>query len=89
RERVRIALPLRDGFRDFGRLASFHARHGRRIYGAFTPHVWRAVEHNGKLEGFVTRPLARVGWFELRELSEGERSARRDAPRPTLPRSSR
>lgn len=75
RRDVRIALPGRDGFRDFQRLASFHARAGRAVFAAFTPPLWGALARGGKLDGFETRALARVGSFELRELRETERMA--------------
>ena len=75
RERVRIALPLRDGFRDFTRLASFHARSGRRVYAAFRGPIWRALADGGRLEGFELTPLTKAGGFELYELREGQRFA--------------
>jgi hypothetical protein len=75
RDRVRIALPLRDGFRDFRRLASFHARAGRRVYAAFSAPVWRALADGQRLHGLELTPLAKAGGFELYELREGERFA--------------
>jgi hypothetical protein len=80
RERIRIALPLRDRFQDFPRLASFHARHGRGVYAILMPGTWRSLENSDRLEGFLTRPIARIGPFELRELIATERSASLPAP---------
>jgi len=77
RDRIRIALPQRDGFRDFPRLASFHARAGRAVYCVLTPELWRSLERSDRLEGLLTRPIARIGPFELRELIETERTASR------------
>jgi hypothetical protein len=85
RKSVRIALPLRDGFRDFRRLASFHARAGRRVYAAFTPSIWKALADSGRLEGFEWHKLATIAWFDLCELRESERYARAPST-PTRPR---
>jgi hypothetical protein len=76
RKNVRIALPVRDGFKDFRRLLSFHARGGRRVFAAFTPPLWRALDDGGRLDGLQMRVAGRVGNFELRELIETERTAR-------------
>jgi hypothetical protein len=75
RRKVRIALPLRDGFRDFRRLASFHARAGRRVYAAFSPPIWRALADGERLQGFELTPLAKAGGLQLYELREGPRFA--------------
>jgi hypothetical protein len=94
RQRIRIALPLRDRFHDFRRLASFHASHGRGVYAVLTPAMWHKLENSDKLEGFLTRPIALIGAFELRELVETERTASAAARdtltiRPRYPRTLR
>jgi hypothetical protein len=68
RDRVRIAMPGMDEFKDAGPLLRFHLEHGRRAYGAFGPDWWGMMQASGALEGMEVRPIAHIGRRVLAEI---------------------
>jgi hypothetical protein len=78
-ERVRIARPGLDRYRDMRRLTQHHLAAGRAVYGAFPPPVWEALA-GGPLAGFSLHALWRAELFTLARI-EGETTAQ-TAPSP-------
>jgi hypothetical protein len=56
-DRLRLAVPGRDGFADFRRLADFHLAAGRPVYASLRPETWRELERHGLLDGLGREPL--------------------------------
>jgi len=54
-DRVRIALPIADGFKDFPQLVQFHLKAGRHVYAAF-PDAWWQQLRSGPLADYVIIP---------------------------------
>lgn len=53
--RVRIALPIADGFKDFPALVRFHLNAGRHVYAAFPDYWWQQLK-SGPLAHYVVIP---------------------------------
>jgi len=70
-DRVRIARPGLDRYRDMPRLAAYHLAAGRGVYGAFDPRVWAALA-GGPLAGFAIRPLWHAEAFVLARIVRPE-----------------
>lgn len=68
RDRVRIALPRRDRFRDLRPLVDFHQAAGRAVYGAFPPALWELIGHRAWLEGLEVEVLREHPIFSLRRI---------------------
>jgi len=56
-DRVRVALPARDRYREFRALVDFHLAQERPVYGALPPDAWRMLKRNGRLEGLTVELL--------------------------------
>jgi len=83
RPRVRLALPPRDGFRDFRPLVDFHLAHGRAVYAAFPEALWRRAERRGWLDGLAvedlfTHPVFRMGRLVRADAGRSRAPARED-----------
>ncbi|MFH1117124.1 MAG: hypothetical protein V1792_24665 [Pseudomonadota bacterium] len=77
-DRVRIAFPYRDNFKDFAKLVEFHLKAGRRVYGAFYDNMWKNLM-SGPLEGYSVRrrfrPIPSYNHFWVSEiLPSGEKA---------------
>jgi hypothetical protein len=68
RERVRIAIPARDGFRDLPALAALHLGRRRTVAAIFTHPRWEALEASRRLQSFTVCEVARFGPYSLRVL---------------------
>jgi hypothetical protein len=55
--RLRLAVPGRDRFADFRRLADFHLAAGRPVYASLPQELWQRLAADGLLEGLAARPL--------------------------------
>jgi hypothetical protein len=71
RDRVRIARPALDRYRDMPRLVAYHLEAGRAVYGAFDPRVWKILA-DGPLAGLSIRPLWRAEAFVLAQIARDE-----------------
>ncbi len=76
-DRVRIAFPYRDNFKDFAKLVDFHLKAGRRVYGAFYDNMWKSLK-SGPLAGYSVRrrfrPIPAYAHFWVGEiLPSGEK----------------
>lgn len=60
-DRLRLAVPGRDGFADFRRLTDFHLAAGRPVYASLRPDVWRRLAQDGLLDGLAAEPLRADG----------------------------
>lgn len=60
-DRLRLAVPGRDGFADFRRLTDFHLAAGRPVYASLRPEIWRSLAREGVLEGLAAEPLRADG----------------------------
>lgn len=76
-DRVRIAFPNKDRFKDFPELVKFHINAGRRVYGAFYDELWKELM-SGPLSGYTVtrrfRPIPAVPRFWVGEISEPKES---------------
>ncbi len=54
---VHLAVPSRDGFRDFRPLIDFHLEQGRPVYGAFPTGLWRRFAREGHLDDLGVDPV--------------------------------
>jgi hypothetical protein len=68
KDRVRIAHPARDGFRDFPRLAAFHLNAGRSVYCVF-PNDYKSKLSPRILAPFKIEPLMSFKSFFIGEIS--------------------
>ncbi|MDQ7784795.1 MAG: hypothetical protein RDU20_18070 [Desulfomonilaceae bacterium] len=70
-DRVRIAFPYRDRFKDFSKLTEFHLKAGRRVYGAFYDDMWKNLM-SGPLAGYSVqrrfRPISAFPHFWVGEI---------------------
>jgi hypothetical protein len=66
-DRVRIARPTMDDFRDLPSLVAFHLAAGRRVYAAFHPRGWTALG-KGPLKPYAVEPLWRAPGFVVAEI---------------------
>ena len=80
-DRVRIARPGLDRYRDMPRLADHHLQAGRTVYGAFDPRVWEVLA-GGPLAGFAIRPLWRAEAFVLARIERPKAPPATDDGRP-------
>lgn len=56
-DRVHLAMPRRDGYRDFRSLIDHHLARGHGVYGAFPPGLWRRITRDGHLEALRVEEL--------------------------------
>jgi hypothetical protein len=56
-DRVRIAIPLNDGFEDFRALLAFHLAEQRPAYAVFPAWMWRSMRRDGHLDGLERNVL--------------------------------
>lgn len=70
-ERVRIALPARDRYRDFRRVADFHLEADRPVFAAMPVNGWRMLERGPKLEGLRTEEVLAHPIFSVRRIRDG------------------
>lgn len=76
RNKVRLAIPQRDGFQDFPALVEFHLRAGRRVFAFFPKQFWlKLVE--GPLSQYTIRPV-----MPFAQEFVGEITARIEPPAP-------
>ncbi len=57
KEKVRIAVPEYDGFKDFPRLLEFHLKAGRRAFAFFPSQAWNHLR-NELLKSYTPTPIA-------------------------------
>jgi hypothetical protein len=57
RDRIRIAIPANDGFRDFRGLVDFHLEAGRQVYWSFDPTTFQKIKNEGLEQSFKLLPL--------------------------------
>jgi hypothetical protein len=69
-ERVRLAIPLNDGFEDFRPLLAFHLAEQRPAYGVFTTGMWQSMQRAGHLDGLEREVLWEHASFVLARLRE-------------------
>jgi hypothetical protein len=68
RERVRVALPRNDGFRDLQRLTDFHLGHARTVAAVFSERLWAQLAETPLLAPYTLCEVARSGPYSLRLL---------------------
>jgi hypothetical protein len=68
KERVRLAFPPEDGFKDFPRLLDFQLRAGRRCFALFYDALWAQLQR-GVLSTYRITPLIRLQNFTLAEIA--------------------
>lgn len=56
-DEIHLAVPARDGDRDFRPLIDHHLANGRAVYGAFPPGQWRRFIREGTLEDLAVEDL--------------------------------
>jgi len=67
KDRVRIALPSHDKFRDFPKLIDFYLKAGKRVFGVFPPVVWEELKA-GPLADYRTKPIMKFPGASLAEI---------------------
>jgi hypothetical protein len=68
RQRVRIALPRSDGFRDLRALADLHLAQGRSVSAVFSEPTWQRLSATPLLDRYSLCELGRLGPLSLRAL---------------------
>lgn len=68
KERVRMAFPPEDGFKDFPRLLEFQLRAGRRSFALFHDNLWAQLQ-KGVLSTYRVTPLVIFPNFTLSEIA--------------------
>ncbi len=68
KDRVRIALPFTDQFRDFEALLTFQLKEGRKAFGSFTPDIWAQLQQ-GPLRSYKVTPLLQLPGALVKEIS--------------------
>ena len=69
KDRVRIAFPAEDRFRDFSRLLSFQLHAGRRSFALFHDSLWESLKASGMQKAYRLTPIAVFYDFTLVEMS--------------------
>jgi hypothetical protein len=72
-DRVRLAIPLNDNFRDFRALLAFNLAEQRPVYAVFPDWMWRSMQRADRLDGLERQVLwehASVVMARLREQRE-------------------
>ncbi|MGO9121743.1 MAG: ArnT family glycosyltransferase [Desulfomonilaceae bacterium] len=67
--KVRIAFPFQDKFRDFPQLVDFHLKVGRQVLAMFPPELWKNLE-KGPLAPYRVIPLVSSRFFLIGEIVE-------------------
>jgi hypothetical protein len=71
KDRVRLALPASDGFKDFPGLLAFHLNAGRRAFAVFPEAYWKELKA-GPLKGYRVRPVLVFPGSYMAEITSGE-----------------
>lgn len=71
RERVRVALPRSDGFRDLRALSDHHLAGGRAVSAVFSEATWQRLAQTPLFERYSLCELGRFGPLSLRSLRPG------------------
>jgi len=75
KDRVRIALPGQDRFKDFPKLVEFHLKSGRRVFAAFPKVFWDQLKV-GSLRSYTITPILMFPGSYVGEISESQHSER-------------
>jgi hypothetical protein len=68
RERIRIAIPANDQFRDMTHLADFHLAQGRPVYAVLETSLWGSLDKARMSRRYRMQPLVQAGPYPLRRL---------------------
>jgi hypothetical protein len=71
-DRVRIAFPGFDDFRDFSRLLEYNLSMGRHVFGVFLPQVWNNLQ-TGPLASYQVEQRMILGYARVCEIFRKER----------------
>lgn len=72
RQRVRIAIPASDRFRDMGPLTDFHLARGRQVFAVFEHGLWSELEKLPAARRYGFDPVAQLGPYSLRQVRSRE-----------------
>jgi len=68
KDRLRLAVPSYDNFKDFRPLIDFHLDAGRSVYASFSPETWQRVRAIGLLKSLDVLPVLKHQYGELAQI---------------------
>ncbi len=68
KDRLRLAVPSYDNFKDFRPLIDFHLDAGRSVYASFSPETWQLLHARGLLKSLEVLPILKHRYGQLAQI---------------------